>query len=99
MTIKGILLVCACTLAIGVQGIGRYRGLEFLDPCSLRDRNVESCLARSANALTEHFRHGKKLCLLALLLIYGVGISGRITDRSVLGYYGITVGLSRGTFG
>ncbi|KAK1120374.1 hypothetical protein K0M31_012355 [Melipona bicolor] len=55
---KSVLLVCVCSLLIGVQAIGRYRGLEFLEPCSRRDYNVENCLARSANSLTEHFRHG-----------------------------------------
>ncbi|XP_029044747.2 protein takeout [Osmia bicornis bicornis] len=52
------LLLCSCSLLINVQAIGRYRGLEFLEPCSRRDQNVESCLARSVNVLTEHFRHG-----------------------------------------
>lgn len=60
LKMKSILLVCVCSLLIGVQAIGRYRGLEFLEPCSRRDYNIENCLARSANALTEHFRHGKK---------------------------------------
>ncbi|XP_053972527.1 protein takeout [Hylaeus volcanicus] len=52
------LFVYACALLVSVEAIGRYQGLEFLEPCSRRDRNLEGCLARSANALTEHFRHG-----------------------------------------
>lgn len=59
---KSISFVFACSLVIvGVQAIGKYRGLEFLEPCSRSDYNIESCLARSANALTDRFRHGKKL--------------------------------------
>ncbi|XP_003699595.1 juvenile hormone binding protein 2 [Megachile rotundata] len=53
------LLLCVCSLLlIDVRAMGRYRGLEFLEPCSRRDHDVESCLARSVNVLTEHFRHG-----------------------------------------
>ncbi|CAK9807225.1 Circadian clock-controlled protein daywake [Anthophora plagiata] len=55
---KIILFVCVCALLTNVQAIGRYRGLEFLEPCTRRDRNIESCLARSANVLTERFRYG-----------------------------------------
>ena len=58
---KTIPFVLACSLVIGVQAIGRYRGLEFLEPCSRSDYNVESCLARSANVLTDRFRHGNML--------------------------------------
>lgn len=58
---KSISFVLACSLVFGVQAIGRYRGLEFLEPCSRSDYNVESCLARSANVLTDRFRHGKML--------------------------------------
>lgn len=43
--------------------IGRYRGLEFLEPCARSNPNLEQCLARSANSLTEHFRHGELIIL------------------------------------
>lgn len=59
MTPTASLLLCACALLLGAEAIGRYKGLEFLEPCSVRDRNLESCLARSANVLTENFRHGE----------------------------------------
>lgn len=53
-----MLLCYACSLLIGAQAIGRYRGLEFLEPCSKSDPRLESCLARTANTLVEHFRQG-----------------------------------------
>ncbi|KAL2729618.1 protein takeout [Vespula squamosa] len=47
------------TILIGiVNGIGKYRGLEFLEPCSKSDPNLEGCLAKTANVLVEHFRQG-----------------------------------------
>ncbi|XP_031842169.1 juvenile hormone binding protein 2 isoform X1 [Nomia melanderi] len=58
MTLTASLFLCACAFMLGAEAIGRYKGLEFLEPCSMRDRNLESCLARSANVLTENFRHG-----------------------------------------
>lgn len=48
----------------GVKVDGKYRGLEFLEPCSRSDPDLEACLARSANALSEHFRHGKNFFVL-----------------------------------
>ncbi|XP_015604903.1 protein takeout [Cephus cinctus] len=57
---KGVLILCAysCFFLAGVDAIGKYKGLEFLEPCSRHDPELESCLAKSANVLTEHFRHG-----------------------------------------
>ncbi|KAF7387181.1 hypothetical protein HZH68_012858 [Vespula germanica] len=47
------------TILIGIaNGIGKYRGLEFLEPCSKTDPNLEGCLAKTANVLVEHFRQG-----------------------------------------
>lgn len=57
-----LLFYCACSLLIGVQAIGRYRGLEFLEPCSRHDPKLEACLARTANILVEHFREGEISC-------------------------------------
>ncbi|XP_074104679.1 juvenile hormone binding protein 2 isoform X1 [Cotesia typhae] len=54
-------LLCAAISVFfmcGVKVDGKYRGLEFLEPCSRSDPDLEACLARSANALSEHFRHG-----------------------------------------
>ncbi|XP_035728799.1 protein takeout-like [Vespa mandarinia] len=54
-----IVYVFILTIIIGnVNGIGKYRGLEFLEPCSKIDPNLESCLAKTANVLVEQFRHG-----------------------------------------
>ncbi|XP_012537967.1 protein takeout [Monomorium pharaonis] len=55
---NAVLLCYACTLLIGAQAIGKYRGLEFLEPCSRSDPRLEACLARTANTLVEHFRQG-----------------------------------------
>lgn len=56
---KGAVLLCyACSLLINVQALGRYRGLEFLEPCSRHDPKLEGCLAKTANTLVEHFRQG-----------------------------------------
>ncbi|XP_012274864.1 protein takeout [Orussus abietinus] len=58
-TKKSALLVLLCASSLfEVQALGKYRGLEFIEPCSRLDPNLEACLARSANVLTEHFRHG-----------------------------------------
>ncbi|XP_057338857.1 protein takeout-like [Microplitis mediator] len=59
MKIKKIF--CAVILVFFLSGIkvdGKYRGLEFLDPCSRSDPELEACLARSANVLSERFRYG-----------------------------------------
>ncbi|XP_063991767.1 protein takeout-like [Diachasmimorpha longicaudata] len=40
------------------DAIGKYRGLEFIEPCSRSDPELEACLARSANALTKKFASG-----------------------------------------
>ncbi|KAG5306975.1 PREDICTED: protein takeout [Acromyrmex echinatior] len=53
-----VLLCYACLLLIGAHAIGRYRGLEFLEPCSRNDQKLEICLARTANTLVDHFRQG-----------------------------------------
>ncbi|XP_034934981.1 protein takeout [Chelonus insularis] len=61
MKVRGLLcysLVVFISINYQVQALGKYRGLEFLEPCSRRDPQLEACLARSANVLTEHFRHG-----------------------------------------
>ncbi|XP_020288989.1 protein takeout [Pseudomyrmex gracilis] len=58
MTSAVLLLCCVCSLLIGAQAIGRYMGLEFLEPCSKRDPKLEACLARTANVLVNHFRQG-----------------------------------------
>ncbi|XP_015523632.1 protein takeout [Neodiprion pinetum] len=58
---KGALVFLCASLVIclaGVEAMGKYRGLEFLEPCSRRSPHLEACLARSANILTEHFKHG-----------------------------------------
>ncbi|XP_012219385.1 protein takeout [Linepithema humile] len=56
---RGAALLCyACLLLVGVQAIGKYRGLEFLEPCSRNDQRLEACLARTANVLVERFRQG-----------------------------------------
>ncbi|CAL1681951.1 unnamed protein product [Lasius platythorax] len=56
---RGVLLLCyACSLLISIQALGRYRGLEFLEPCSRHDPKLEACLAKTANILVEHFRQG-----------------------------------------
>ncbi|XP_043274339.1 protein takeout [Venturia canescens] len=51
-------LVCSFIIASRVEAIGKYKGLEFIEPCSRNDPKVEACLTRSANALVEHFRNG-----------------------------------------
>lgn len=56
-----MILCCAVLLIdLGVQVTGKYKGLEFIEPCSRLDPSLENCLARSANILTEHFRQGKE---------------------------------------
>ncbi|XP_071645748.1 circadian clock-controlled protein daywake [Temnothorax longispinosus] len=55
---NAVLLCYACSLLIGAQAIGIYRGLEFLEPCSRSDPKLEACLARTANTLVERFRQG-----------------------------------------
>lgn len=58
---RGVLLLCyACSLLISIQALGRYRGLEFLEPCSRHDPKLEACLAKTANILVEHFRQGER---------------------------------------
>lgn len=55
-------VLCACFVFYflkEVDAMGKYRGLEFLEPCSKRDPHLEACLAHSANVLADHFRHGK----------------------------------------
>lgn len=44
--------------------IGKYRNLEFIEACSRKNPELESCLARSANVLTHRFRNGKYLFLI-----------------------------------
>lgn len=56
---RSTLLCYACLLLVGVQAIGKYRGLEFLEPCSRNDQKIEGCLARTANILVERFRQGE----------------------------------------
>ncbi|XP_066598491.1 protein takeout-like [Prorops nasuta] len=62
MMIEGVLLlscfVASSFLVDSTHAIGRYRGLEFIEPCTRSDPNLEGCLARSANVLSQHFRHG-----------------------------------------
>lgn len=41
-----------------VQAIGKYKGLEFLEPCSRRDPSFETCLIQSSNELIRQFRRG-----------------------------------------
>ncbi|XP_011631191.1 protein takeout [Pogonomyrmex barbatus] len=53
-----ILLCYTCSLLIVARAIGKYRGLEFLEPCSKNDPRLEACLTRTANTLAEHFREG-----------------------------------------
>ncbi|XP_001607053.1 protein takeout isoform X1 [Nasonia vitripennis] len=54
-----ILSLACLVVAIGcARAAGKYRGLEFLEPCSKRDPELESCLARAANSLAENFRRG-----------------------------------------
>ncbi|XP_072764812.1 circadian clock-controlled protein daywake [Anoplolepis gracilipes] len=53
-----LLFYCSCLLLIGVQALGKYRGLEFLEPCSRHDPKLEACLAKTANTLVDHFRQG-----------------------------------------
>ncbi|KYN26919.1 Protein takeout [Trachymyrmex cornetzi] len=65
-----VLLCYACSLLIGAHAIGRYRGLEFLEPCSRNDQKLEICLARTANTLVDHFRQVN----LAKFIIYKNGI-------------------------
>jgi len=60
---SAVLLYYGLCLLIGVRAIGRYRGLEFLEPCSRHDPKLETCLAKTANVLVEHFRQGKTLSL------------------------------------
>ncbi|KAH0946362.1 hypothetical protein HN011_002828 [Eciton burchellii] len=56
---KNTVLLCyGLCLLIGVRAIGRYKGLEFLEPCSRHDPNLEACLAKTANVLVDHFRQG-----------------------------------------
>lgn len=56
-----ILSLAFLVLAMGcaVQAVGKYKGLEFLEACSKRDPELESCLARTANTLVENFRRGE----------------------------------------
>jgi hypothetical protein len=57
---KNTVLLCyGLCLLIGVRAIGRYKGLEFLEPCSRHDPNLEACLAKTANVLVDHFRQGE----------------------------------------
>jgi len=56
---NAVLLCYVCSLLIGALAIGRYRGLEFLEPCSRSDPKLEACLARTANTLVERFRQGE----------------------------------------
>ncbi|KAG7200232.1 hypothetical protein KM043_017709 [Ampulex compressa] len=58
MEIGKVLFVCACSLLIRAEAVGRYRDLEFLEPCSRKDPRLEACLVSSFNVLTERFRHG-----------------------------------------
>lgn len=53
------LCLCLLMLLSGAAHAGMYRGLEFLEPCQRSDPNLEACLAKSANDLTEHFRDGR----------------------------------------
>ncbi|XP_011309504.1 protein takeout [Fopius arisanus] len=58
---EGVSLKCFTWILIVVHcanAIGKYRGLEFIEPCSKSQPDLESCLARSANALTQQFAHG-----------------------------------------
>lgn len=41
-----------------ILAIGKYRNLEFIESCSRKNPELESCLARSANVLTHRFRNG-----------------------------------------
>lgn len=56
---NAVLLWYVCSLLIGAQAIGKYKGLEFLEPCSRSDPRLEACLARTANILIERFRQGE----------------------------------------
>lgn len=52
--------MCFTLLSIdfGIEATGKYRGLEFLEPCSKSDPQLETCLTRAANVLTKQFRKG-----------------------------------------
>jgi len=56
---SAVLLCYGLCLLIGVRAIGRYKGLEFLEPCSRHDPKLEACLAKTANVLVDHFRQGE----------------------------------------
>lgn len=43
---------------LNVQAIGKYKGLEFLEPCSKRDPKFQTCLIQSSNELIRQFRKG-----------------------------------------
>ncbi|XP_033216002.1 protein takeout [Belonocnema kinseyi] len=60
MITRTFVVLCWTVLLIDlrVQGTGKYKGLEFIEPCYRLDPSLENCLARSANILTEHFRQG-----------------------------------------
>ncbi|KAK0182277.1 hypothetical protein PV327_000431 [Microctonus hyperodae] len=45
-------------IIFGIDARGKYIGLEFIEPCSRNDPELEACLAKSANTLTEHFHNG-----------------------------------------
>ena len=54
-----LVTVCAAALLGLAQAAGKYRGLEFIEPCARSDPEIEACLARAANALADNFRHGE----------------------------------------
>ncbi|KAJ8673662.1 hypothetical protein QAD02_004924 [Eretmocerus hayati] len=41
-----------------VEALGKYKGLEFIEPCQKNDPHLEMCLTDSANTLADNFRHG-----------------------------------------
>ena len=60
VTRRTLVFLCFTALFIdsGVNALGKYRGLEFIEPCFKNSPNLEVCLTKSANVLTEHFRKG-----------------------------------------
>ncbi|KAL7294606.1 hypothetical protein TKK_0011912 [Trichogramma kaykai] len=55
MSLSIILAVCAVT---SFTEAGKYKGLEFLEPCRKNSPGLEDCLKRSANALATNFQRG-----------------------------------------
>ncbi|XP_051167777.1 protein takeout-like [Leptopilina boulardi] len=53
-----ILYLSILVINLKVQAIGKYKGLEFLEPCSKRDPSFDICLLKSSNELIRQFRKG-----------------------------------------